>query len=61
MLRTLLQAVMAFVVCFATGNLIQVLLRYPTEQIRRNMFAGVVTSAVVALYIVIVQWTGWLR
>ena len=53
MLRTLLLAVLSSVVCFASGTLIQVALRHPREQIRRNLPAGVITSVAVALWFLI--------
>lgn len=60
MLHTLLIAGFGFLVTFASGTLIQVLLRYPREQIRRNLVPGIVTSLAVAVYFLIVHWTGWL-
>jgi hypothetical protein len=60
MLRTILIAVVSFTACFASGNLIQLVLRYPRDQIRRNLIPGIVTSLAVAIYVVIVRSTGWL-
>lgn len=60
MLRTLLIAVLSFVACFASGNLIQMLLRYPREQIRRKLVPGIMTSLAAAVYVLIMRWTGWL-
>jgi hypothetical protein len=48
-----LLAVLSSVVCFASGTLIQVALRHPREQIRRNLPAGVITSVAVALWFLI--------
>jgi hypothetical protein len=60
MLRALLIAVFSFVACFASGNLIQVILGFPRDQIRRNVLPGILTSLAVAAYSLIVHWTGWL-
>jgi hypothetical protein len=46
--RAFVLAFVAFAVCFATGTVLQLLFRLPAEPSRRSLFAGLVTSAVVA-------------
>lgn len=50
MLNPIWRAVVGFVVCFATGTAFQFLLGLSREQVRPNLFAGVLTSLAVALY-----------
>ena len=53
MARTLLVAASSFGVCFVVGNGIQLLLGLPVQQIRQNLLPGLVSSSIVALYVLI--------